>query len=93
MLRQVLENLLVNAIKFSPQGSRILFNLEISAQELDFTIQDEGCGIPADELERVTLPFFRASNVTAYPGHRVGVGDCQPVRAPNGGTTWRWKAG
>jgi signal transduction histidine kinase len=73
LLRQVLENLLSNALKYSPHNSRIWFSLDMDAQELGFTIQDEGCGIPADELERVTLPFFRASNVTAIPGTGLGL--------------------
>ncbi len=73
LLRQALENLLVNALKFSPGGSQVCFTLEINPQELCFTVKDQGCGIPAEELPRVTQPFFRASNVDSVPGSGLGL--------------------
>lgn len=73
MLRQVLENLLSNALKFSPQGSTVQVRLEVTPEEMCFTIKDEGCGIPEDEISRVRQPFYRASNVSTTPGTGLGL--------------------
>jgi signal transduction histidine kinase len=93
LLRQVLENLLGNALKFSPDGSQILFQLEVSDRQLSFTIQDHGCGIPEAELDLVFVPFFRASNVTAIPGTGLGLAIAnQYVRQMGGSLTLKSRA-
>ena len=73
LLRQVLENLLSNALKFSPRGSAVHFLLGVTPDELCFTVKDQGCGIPDGELSRVTQPFYRASNISTTPGTGLGL--------------------
>ena len=73
LLRQVLENLLSNALKFSPQGSTIYFILDVTAEELCFSVKDQGCGIPQEELSRVTQPFYRGSNISTTSGTGLGL--------------------
>ena len=86
LLRQVLENLLSNAFKFSPRGSTVHFLLNVTSEELTFTVRDEGCGIPEGELSRVTQLFYRASNVSAIPGTGLGLAIAsQYIRQINGG--------
>lgn len=63
-IRQVLINLLTNAIKFTPSGGQVEARLEKAAGCAMMLIRDTGCGIPEDEIETVLLPFGRASNAT-----------------------------
>lgn len=62
LVRRVLENLLSNAIKFSEAGSRIWIDLKILADTVQFSVKDEGVGIPADELPRI---FSRYGNISS----------------------------
>jgi len=65
-VRQIVVNLLANAVKFSPPGAGV--SLECSATKTDvcITVHDGGPGIPADKLEQIFLPFVRlgASSTT-----------------------------
>ena len=67
--RQVLTNLLDNAIKYSPQGGRIELGVEVDDGHARFTVLDEGLGIPLGEQERVFEKFYRLD-----PDHRRGIG-------------------
>ena len=58
-LRQVLENLLDNAVKYSPDGGEIRVTLEPANEHLRFSIADSGLGIPADERGRIFEKFYR----------------------------------
>lgn len=72
-LRQILINLLSNAIKYSPQGGTILFNLECGEKVAVFRIQDEGIGIPTEDVSQLFESFHRASNVETIPGTGLGL--------------------
>jgi len=63
-VRQVLINLLGNAIKFTAQG-KVTLAAQWQAGELRCEVRDSGPGIPADSLERIFQPFQRAPGVTA----------------------------
>jgi two-component system, OmpR family, phosphate regulon sensor histidine kinase PhoR len=67
--RQVLLNLLDNAIKYSPSGGRIEVGLAAVGDRLRFSVQDEGLGIPAGEQERIFDKFYRLD-----PDQRRGIG-------------------
>jgi signal transduction histidine kinase len=67
--RQVLLNLLDNAIKYSPSGGRIEVELTAVADQLRFSVHDEGLGIPVGEQERVFDKFYRLD-----PDQRRGIG-------------------
>lgn len=73
LLRIILVNILSNAIKFSPQGGRIIFNLTLTAIELVFQLVDPGIGIPSTELPYLFQPFFRASNAQTIRGSGIGL--------------------
>ncbi|HJW89530.1 MAG TPA: ATP-binding protein [Anaerolineales bacterium] len=72
-MRQVFTNLLNNAIKFSPVGSMVIFRAWYEPEALIFEVQDEGPGIPEDELTHIFKDFFRASNVGETPGAGLGL--------------------
>jgi signal transduction histidine kinase len=58
-LRQVLINLLDNAVKYSPDGGRVEIRVERSASRLRLIVQDEGLGIPHGEQQRIFGKFYR----------------------------------
>jgi signal transduction histidine kinase len=58
-LRQVLDNLLENAVKYSSGEPRIELRLEADANHVRFAVQDHGRGIPGDELRRIFVKFYR----------------------------------
>ena len=73
-LGQACDNLISNAIKFTPRGGTVTVSLATEADKVVITITDTGMGIPADELDQLFARFFRASTATraAVPG--VGLG-------------------
>jgi PAS domain S-box-containing protein len=73
LLRQIMNNLLTNAGKYSPQGSTITFNLDCDGTYAVFTVQDQGIGIPANDQERLYETFHRASNVGTIQGTGLGL--------------------
>jgi signal transduction histidine kinase len=58
-LRQVLTNLVDNAVKYSPDGGSVRVSLSRSGNRLRFRIDDEGLGIPPGEQSRIFEKFFR----------------------------------
>ena len=73
-LGQACDNLISNAIKFTPRGGKVSVNVGIVDSRVVITITDTGMGIPEDELDQLFARFFRASTATraAVPG--VGLG-------------------
>jgi len=73
-LGQACDNLISNAIKFTPRGGSVTVSLANEGDKVVITISDTGMGIPADELDQLFARFFRASTATraAVPG--VGLG-------------------
>ena len=73
LLRHILGNLLANAVKYSPEGKQVKFELIPQEQEMIFRIQDWGIGIPAADHQNLFQPFHRASNVGRIPGTGLGL--------------------
>jgi signal transduction histidine kinase len=73
-LRQIMLNILGNAIKFTPAHGRIEMSALRSADRVLIRVSDTGIGIPADKMDRVFEPFFQVHTGTTreYPG--VGLG-------------------
>jgi len=67
-VRQVIDNLLDNAIKYSPAGGEIHLGVEAAAGTVRFTVRDEGIGIPAEERDHIFERFHRLD-----PEQRNGV--------------------
>jgi signal transduction histidine kinase len=72
-LRQVFTNLLNNAIKFSPEGSTVIFRAWDEPDELVWQIEDEGMGIPKEEQPYVFEEFFRGRDAAAVGGTGLGL--------------------
>ena len=70
-IRQMIDNLVGNAIKYSPPGSEVKVNVSMQDRQIILQVSDQGPGIPPDEQGRVFEKFFRASN---RPGEVEGSG-------------------
>ncbi|MEI6047052.1 MAG: HAMP domain-containing sensor histidine kinase, partial [Chloroflexota bacterium] len=73
LLRKVLTNLLTNAIKYSPPGSTVHFELAYQEEEVVMVIKDEGIGIPEEGLNHLYEVFYRATNVANIRGTGLGL--------------------
>jgi PAS domain S-box-containing protein len=73
-LLQVLYNLLLNALKFTPRGGAVRVELAVSDREIVTTVADTGPGIPAAELREILAQAQRAELFLPQKGKRIGLG-------------------
>jgi signal transduction histidine kinase len=85
-LLQVLANLVSNAIKFTPEGGQVRVAAAASAQEIHFTVQDSGIGIPADQLGRIFDRFHQLSRTRLGLGLGLHISSC--LVEAHGGRLW-----
>jgi signal transduction histidine kinase len=81
-IRQVIINLISNALKFSPPSSEIRIDISDSADDVTFSISDEGPGIPEDEIERIFDRFYTRSTTD---GTGLGLAICKAIVEAHGG--------
>ncbi len=88
-LRQMLENLIVNAIKYTPSGGQIEISLYPQDSQVVFKISDTGPGIPPEEQSRIFEKFYRASNVAAESsGFGLGLAIVKSIVENHQGRVW-----
>ena len=87
-LKQVLLNLLTNAIKYTPSGGRVMVSYDASGSSLiRLTVRDTGRGIPPDKLVRLFTPFDRlGAEQTTVEGTGLGLALCQRLMEAMRGT-------
>ncbi|HKU56002.1 MAG TPA: ATP-binding protein [Gaiellaceae bacterium] len=87
-LRQVLDNLVSNALKFTPGGGSVTLAAGGADGSLRIEVTDTGIGIPQDELGQLFSRFYRASTATrrAIPGTGVGLVIARAIVEAHGGT-------
>jgi signal transduction histidine kinase len=74
LLNHVLSNLLMNALKFSSDDTKVEFSLEdIDGQQARFLVRDQGIGIPREDIEMVFESFYRGSNTKGTKGTGLGL--------------------
>ncbi|MEM6344027.1 MAG: PAS domain S-box protein [Bacteroidota bacterium] len=89
LLRNILVNLLNNAIKYSPEESLITLKYQGTADTIALDISDEGIGIPDEDQVHMFERFFRATNVTNIQGTGLGLSIVKRyVDLMNGGITF-----
>lgn len=71
-LEQVFQNLITNAVKYSPKGGSVVVRAEEQGGRATVAVTDEGMGIPPQEIDNVFQRFYRASN--AHTQHMSGMG-------------------
>lgn len=96
LLHRAIENVLRNAIRYSPAGGRVGVGAGKRGQVFQVRIEDQGPGVEADELEAIFKPFFRGRAARPGDGHGLGLaiarrvmrvmgGDIQATRGAAGG--------
>lgn len=85
-IKQVLINLLTNAIKFTPAGGEIIVEIEDGGNELTVSVSDTGRGIPEEEIDRVFDEFYRGSSQEVGSG--LGLPICKRIIDMHGGRIW-----
>ncbi len=88
LIGQTLVNLLDNAVKFSSSGSQIIIQASRTEYDLILSIQDEGPGVPADELGHIFEKFFRGAATTNSGGTGLGLSICRGIVEAHGGHIW-----
>jgi heavy metal sensor kinase len=89
-LRQVVNNLIDNALKFTPAGGKVSVRLREEHNQIVFTVQDNGPGIPAEDLPHIFDRFFRGDRShyrdADCKGTGLGLSICQAVVQAHSGT-------
>lgn len=86
----VLENLLDNAIKYTPQGGDVSVNVEVESDDVVVNISDNGIGIPKDQQAHIFTKFFRATNAVKNEpqGSGIGLAVSKQIVEEHGGKMW-----
>lgn len=83
-LRQVLVNLVVNAVQAMPEGGALTVRTRASASAVSLTVQDTGIGMSADVLARIFMPFFTTKDVSEGTG--LGLSVVHGIVSSHGGS-------
>jgi two-component system sensor histidine kinase KdpD len=87
LLEQVLVNILDNAAKYAPEGTRITITARLQGTRVEVAVLDHGPGIPADDLSRVFDMFYRVANGDRQrAGTGLGLAICKGLVEAMGGT-------
>jgi len=73
-IRQVITNLLANAVKFSVYGGTISVSVHLQKTELTISISDQGVGIPQEAIPKLFTKFFRVDDSLTRPTNGTGLG-------------------
>ncbi|HXP65436.1 MAG TPA: ATP-binding protein, partial [Steroidobacteraceae bacterium] len=74
LLHSAIENVLRNAVRYSPNDARVQMNVARSGGGLEIVIRDHGPGVPAAELERIFEPFYRVAEARDRDSGGEGIG-------------------
>lgn len=85
---RVLDNLLDNAVKYSPADSRIEVTLAVVGTDAEVRVVDHGMGIPSDALDHLFSAYFRSSRTRNLPGTGLGLHISRRVAEQHGGALW-----
>ncbi|MBE3573647.1 MAG: sensor histidine kinase KdpD [Moorella humiferrea] len=88
LIEQVLVNLLENAVKYSPPGSKIDIAVRREGKELQVAVADRGVGIPESDRERVFDKFYRLQSPRHVSGTGLGLSICKGIIEAHGGKIW-----
>jgi signal transduction histidine kinase len=87
-LEQVLQNLLTNAIKYAPDGGRIVVSVVANRRDVTVSVSDEGLGIAAEELPQLFHRFYRVARTRGLEGSGLGLYVCEAIISAHGGRIW-----
>lgn len=92
---QVMQNLVTNAVKYSPDGGRITLSGRSSGRELIISVADEGLGIPTAEIDKIFDRFHRVQTEVSrgIGGTGLGLAICKGLVEAHGGRIWAESGG
>lgn len=74
LIRQVIVNLLINALKYSQDNTDVIITTTADVNDIIISIKDQGLGVPARDAEKIFERYFRASNVDQNKDNSSGLG-------------------
>lgn len=89
-IRQVLDNLIDNATKYSRQGTQVVVSAQQAGQELLFRVADQGIGVPSEELVRIFDSMYHIGRrlTPGAEGTGLGLAICKGLVEAHGGRIW-----
>jgi PAS domain S-box-containing protein len=89
-IRLAVQNLLDNALRYTPPGGKVIVSLKYIKKEIEFSVQDTGVGIPEDQQGRIFGKFFRGANVLRMEteGSGLGLYITKNIIEAHGGKIW-----
>jgi PAS domain S-box-containing protein len=89
-ISQVVENLIDNAIKYSPKGTEVVISASKIGDEILISVDDQGQGIPTEELKNIFNPMYRIEQkaYSGIDGMGLGLYICQRLVEAHGGRIW-----
>jgi PAS domain S-box-containing protein len=87
---QIIMNLMTNAFRYSPVGSRVIVEMIVKGDFVEYSVKDSGIGIPDDQKDKIFSKFYRATNaVRSVPeGSGLGLFLVQQLVRDWGGKIW-----
>lgn len=87
-LRQMIDNLIGNAIKYAPEGGEIGVQITTAGNQVILKVTDNGPGIPREEQSRIFDKFYRGSNVGDTKGTGLGLAIVKSIVDSHHGRVW-----
>lgn len=89
-LTQVLDNIISNALKYSPEGGLITFSVTEKEEHILISVSDQGLGIPQDNLTKIFERFYRVDKARSRQmgGTGLGLAIAKEMISAHGGTIW-----
>lgn len=87
-IRQVILNILSNAIKYSPRNKSIVLKSELASGNILISVQDFGLGIPVDKIEKIFTRFYRVDRTDFSSGLGIGLYIAKEVVTEHNGKIW-----
>ena len=88
--RQLFQNLISNAIKFSKKSTRSKINISVkeTRDKWIFAVKDNGIGIEEKYFEQIFIIFRRINNISEYQGNGIGLSHCKKIVEIHDGEIW-----
>ena len=88
-LKQMLDNLIGNAVKYTPKGKKVCVDLHCEGSQIILKVTDQGPGIPQKDQPHIFEKFYRASNIPSdVPGSGLGLAIVKTIVESHHGRIW-----